>query len=119
MVQKSYSLKKLNEIGQGDQEFINGMLVTFLENVTGALEKIKHLRLDENWTEIAEIAHKLASNFAYLESKKLQAIASDIEKSVLNENNLTNIVEKTDKMCNDSIFLIEELKSDFDFLRTN
>ena len=119
MMQKSYSLKKLNEIGQGDQEFINGMLVTFIENVTNATEKIKNLRLDKNWTDIAEIAHKLASNFAYLDSKSLQTIASDIEKSVLNDNDLTGIEEKTDKMYKNTILLIEELRNDFDFLSKN
>ena len=119
MVQKTYCLKKINEIGQGDQTFVNGMLVSFVENVNSAMEKIKILRVDENWVGIAEISHKLASNFAYLESKSLQSLASDIEKSVLNENNLYGIAEKTDKMCNDSILLIEELKNDFDFLSTN
>ena len=119
MAQKSYSLKKINEIGQGDQEFVNGMLVTFLENVTGSMEKIGRLRLDENWTAIAEIAHKLASNFAYLESKSLQALASDIEKSVLIENNLSGIADKTNKLFDGSILLVEQLKNDFDFLNTN
>ena len=119
MVQETYCLNKMNEIGQGDQTFVNSMLVTFVENVSNALEKIKILKLDENWVGIAEISHKLASNFAYLESKSLQAIASDIEKSVLNENNLIGIADKTEKLCKDTSLLVEQLKKDFDFLNTN
>jgi len=117
MAQKKYSLDKLNEIGQGDQEFVNGMLATFLENVTNALQKIEVLKVNEKWVDIAEIAHKLASNFAYLESKCLQEIASDIEKSVLNEKNYNDIAAKTDKMCRDSMLLVDQLRQDFDFLR--
>ena len=117
-MQKLYSLKKLDEIGQGDQEFVKGMLVTFVENVTASIGQIKSLRMNENWVNIAEIAHKLASNFAYLDSKILQEIADNIEKSVLNEKDLTGIADKTDKLCNDAILLVEQLKNDFEFLRT-
>ena len=119
MVQKPYSLNKMNEIGQGDQSFVNDMLVTFIVNVTNSIEKIKLLRIDENWINIAEIAHKLASNFAYLEAKSLKEMASSIEQSVLDKKDFTDIADKTDKLCNDTVSLLEQLKKDFDFLNTN
>ena len=119
MTPKIYSIKKLNEIGQGDPAFVQDMLISFLGNVNDAIKKINHFRSDDNWNGIAEVAHKLASNFAYLESKNLQTIASDIEKSVLIEKNLSGIADKTDKLCNDTILLVEQLKNDFDFLSTN
>jgi HPt (histidine-containing phosphotransfer) domain-containing protein len=68
----------------------------------------------EKWTEIAETAHKLASNFAYLGADKLQALAADIEKSVLCDNNLSGIAEKTEKMYHDGILLIGQLKEKFE-----
>ena len=117
-MQKIYSLKKLNEIGQGDEKFVHDMLVTFVENVTSSIEHVKPLKLEENWVGIAEIAHKLASNFAYLDSDSLLAISKDIENSVLNEKNLTGIADKTDKLCNSAGLLVEQLKEDFDFLCT-
>ena len=119
MDHKLYNLKKLDEIAQGDQNFIREMVVTFIENVTAEIDSIQSLKSLEKWTDIAETAHKLASNFAYLGADKLQVLAADIEKSVLLENNLTNIADKTEKMCNIGILLIDQLKEKFKIVGTN
>ena len=113
MNHKLYNLKKINEIAHGDQEFVLDMLVTFVENVTIEIDRIQSFRPLENWTAIAETAHKLASNFAYLGAPKLHALAADIEKSVLSDGNLTGIAEKTEQMCGDGIMLVDQLKNDF------
>ena len=113
MVQKLYNLKKLEEIAQGDQGFIRDMLITFVENVTFDICSIKSLKSAENWTAIAETAHKLASNFAYLGASSLQALAADIEKSVINDHNLTGVADKTEKMCDEGNMLINQLEKDF------
>jgi len=113
MVHKLYNLKKINEIAQDDQEFILDMLVTFVENVTIEIDRIQSFRPLENWTAIAETAHKLSSNFAYLGATKLHALAADIEKSVLNDGNLTGIAEKAGQLCDDGIMLLSQLKNDF------
>lgn len=113
MDHKYYNLKKLDEIAQGDQAFIREMLVTFVENVTTDIEGIERLKLAERWTEIAEIAHKLASNFAYLGAGNLQTLAANIERSVIDDQNLTGILDKTNRLCRDGNLLIEQLKNDF------
>jgi len=113
MGNKSYNLKKLDEIAQGNDDFIKDMVVTFVENVTADINGIQSFKSVENWTAIAETAHKLASNFAYLGATGLHALATDIEKSVLLEHNLTGIADKTDKLCHDGVLLIGQLKKDF------
>jgi HPt (histidine-containing phosphotransfer) domain-containing protein len=119
MDEKMYNLKKLNEIAQGDHGFVQEMLVTFVENVTTDIGNIQSLKLAENWTVIAETAHKLASNFAYLGATSLQILAGDIEKRVLNDQNLTGIAEKTEKLCYQGSLLINQVKKDFAFMITN
>jgi len=119
MDHKLYNLRKLDEIAQGDQGFIRDMLVTFVENVTAEIESIQSLKLVENWTSIAETAHKLASNFAYLGADRLHVLAADIEKSVIHDQNLTGVAEKTDNLCNDGVLLISQLMKDFDITGTN
>ena len=119
MNHKLYNLKKLDEIAQGDQGFIRDMLVTFVENVTVDIESIQSLKLAENWTSIAETAHKLASNFAYLGADRLHALAVDIEKSVIRDQNLTGVADKTNDLCNDGVLLISQLKKDFNIMGTN
>ncbi|MDR1153292.1 MAG: Hpt domain-containing protein [Bacteroidales bacterium] len=119
MDQKLYNLKKMDEIAQGDQGFIRDMLVTFVENVTAEIEGIRSLKTAEKWTVIAETAHKLASNFAYLGADGLHALAADIEKSVMNDHNLTGVADKTDKLCSEGILLVDQLKKDFDIVSAN
>ena len=114
MIHKLYNLKKLDEIAQGDQGFIWDMLITFVENVTAEIRGIQSFKLAENWTSIAETAHKLASNFAYLGADRLHALAVDIEKSVIIDHNLTGVADKTDELCNGGILLVDQLKKDFD-----
>ncbi len=111
---KLYHLKKLIEIAQGDEGFIRDMIVTFVENVTAEIESIQSLKTSESWTTIAEIAHKLASNFAYLGADELHALAVNIEKSVVVDRNLVGISDKAEKMCVDGSLLISELKKDFE-----
>ena len=113
MIQKIYNLRKLEDIAQGNQGFIRDMLVTFVENVATDINGIQSLKSEKNWTAIAEKAHKLASNFAYLESNRLQILAIDIERSVLNDRNLTGIADKTNILCNEGIELVNQLKKDF------
>ena len=115
MVQKPYSLDKLLEIANGDQAFVDDMLVLFIDNVTEDIEKIKSLRQTDDWKAIAGIAHRLASRFAYLCVDGLYKLSDDIEKSVLVRNDLEGIAEKTDRLCKEGILLIEEFKNEFEF----
>lgn len=114
MIRKLYNLRKLNEITQGDPDFIQEMVVTFVENVSIDIESIHNLKLSDNWKGIAEIAHKLASNYAYLGADNLHALAVNIEKSVVNDHNLSGILEKVERLCSDSSLLINELRKDFE-----
>ena len=116
MEHKLYDLGNLQEIAQGDEAFVNEMLVIFVENVTKDIETIRSLQPFEEWKTIAEIAHKMATRFAYLSIDSLRTLSVDIEKSILLYNNFTGIAEKTDKLCDDSILLIERMKKDFEFI---
>jgi len=119
MGNKLYNLNKLDEIAQGDQEFIQEMLVTFVENVTTEVGNIQSFRSMKNWTAVAEAAHKLASNFAYMGANGLHTLAANIERSVLKDHNLTGIEEKTDKMCINGTLLVEQLRNDFNIIKVS
>ena len=115
MEHKLYDLSKLQEIAQGDEAFVKDMLISFVDNVSSDIEQVQSLRQTENWKTIAEIAHRLASRFAYLIINDLQNLSVDIEKSVF-AGNMTGIFEKTNRLCLKTISLIEQMKKDFNFL---
>ena len=109
---KAYNLKKVQEISGGDEAFVKDMVDAFFENVTDSIAKIKTFKQSEDWKSIGGIAHKLASNFSYMGADSLHDIADNIEKSVLIEQNLTDIAAKTDKLCSDSLSLLNQMKED-------
>ena len=113
MDQMLYNLHKLEEIARGDQDFIRDMVVTFVENVSSDLGKVLSFKSAENWKSIGEAAHKLASNFAYLGAGGLHDLSANIEKSILNDNNLTGIAEKTEQLYQEGIVMVEQVKKDF------
>ena len=102
----------MQEIAQGDEAFVEDMLTTFISNVSEDVSNIRGYEATANWKAIAGVAHKLVSRFAYLCADGLQALSVDIENSVLFDDNLTEINEKTDRLCRESILLIEKLKED-------
>jgi HPt (histidine-containing phosphotransfer) domain-containing protein len=110
---KIYNLKKIEEISRGDTDFMRDIVITFVENVTREIEKIAALQVSEMWAGIAEISHKLASDYAYMGANALHCLASDIEKNVLYLKDLEGIREKTERLCADSVTLINKLKEDF------
>jgi HPt (histidine-containing phosphotransfer) domain-containing protein len=113
MDRKLYNLRRLEEIAQGDQGFIHDMVNIFVENVTAEIDNILSFKTEGNWKSIAESAHKLASNFAYLGANSLHDLAAGIEKSVIYENNLTGIAEKTEQLCHEGMTLVALVKKDF------
>ena len=114
MEHKLYDLGKLQEIAQGDEAFVNEMVVTFVENVTEDIEKIQSLRAFEEWKAIGEIAHRLATRFAYLDIDGLQALSADIEKATLICECFDGIAGKTERLCDETTLLLERLKNDFE-----
>ena len=112
MERKLYDLRKMQEIAQGDEAFIKDMVDMFLSNVTEDISNVRTFQELEDWKAIAAIAHKLVSRFAYLNASDLQELAADIENSVLIDGNLSDINTKTEKLCSDSIILLDTLKED-------
>ncbi len=107
---KLYSLRRLQEISNADEEFVQDMVDTFIESVSVEVQNIQKLMINNEWDSIAGIIHKLSSNFAYLDAKELQDLSVRIEQRILNHCDLTELSETTKKLCSDSMALIEELK---------
>jgi HPt (histidine-containing phosphotransfer) domain-containing protein len=114
MSDKIYNLIRIEEIAPGNTKFIHDMVKTFVDNVTAEIKRIGELKKAEDWKAIAEIAHKLVSNFAYLGADALHDVAGDIEKSVLYDGDVANIHAKVEQLCTNGMDLIAQLKEDFD-----
>jgi HPt (histidine-containing phosphotransfer) domain-containing protein len=110
MNNKFYSLEKLEEIAQGDDVFVREMITTFVDTVSEEVKNIESLMDVGEWKTIGGIAHKLATNYAYMDAEALYELAAKIEKIIIRDCDLTEITEMTRKLCADSLVLIAELK---------
>ena len=107
---KLYSLDKLKEIAQGDDTFVQDMIITFVETVSEEVKNIQKLLDADEWNAIRQTVHKLIINYAYMDAESLFALSADIENKIKNGSNLTEITALTRQLCADSLVLIDELK---------
>lgn len=71
----------LNEISDGDQEFITDVLQTFLEEMPKDMTQLRSAITTENIVEIGKVAHKTKSTLQTLGLHDLKEMAFEIERS--------------------------------------
>ena len=72
----------LNEMSRGDQSFIKEMIEIFLQEIPAAMIKIGVALEDKNWKQIADIVHRVKTNYMMVGLKVQKDNAADIEKSI-------------------------------------
>ena len=84
-------LSYLNEISDGDQEFINDVLCTFLEEMPKDMEQMNQALSANDVVSIGKIAHKTKSTLHTLGLFELKELALKIEQSAKVNHQLPDI----------------------------
>lgn len=85
-------LTYLNTISEGDKEFIDDILTTFLEEVPKDMEQIT-IALDQNdFVQIGKMAHKIKATLHLLGLGDLKSLAFKIEQTAKSNSNHTEII---------------------------
>ena len=108
-----YSLDKINEMADGDQDFINSVIAVFLEEVPQDLENLEKAIQDKDYEKVYKLAHKIKPNVDLLGMEQTRAIALEIETLGKSTKNSTEIEEKFPHLKKDVLQVISELKNDF------
>lgn len=109
-----YSLDKINEMADGDQEFINSVISVFLEEVPQDLMGLETALEDENYEQVYQLAHKIKPNVDLLGMEQTRAAALEIEtlgKSAANMSHIKNVFPNLKK---DIEQVVSELRKDFE-----
>ncbi|MGB5204703.1 MAG: Hpt domain-containing protein, partial [Eudoraea sp.] len=89
-----YSLDKINEMAEGDEDFINSVISVFLEEVPQDMEDLE-IAIDKgDYENVYKLAHKIKPNVDLLGMEQSRAIALDIETLGKNPNNKEEIEKK-------------------------
>lgn len=110
-----YSLDKINEMAEGDEDFINSVISVFLEEVPQDLEDLESAIEKGDYENVYKLAHKIKPNVDLLGMEQSRAVALDIETLGKNPDNKEEIEKMFPLLQKDIHQVISELKKDFNF----
>lgn len=108
-----YSLDKINEMADGDEDFINSVISVFLDEVPQDLNGLEEALAAENYQQVYQLAHKIKPNVDLLGMEQTRAVALEIETLGKNEANMEEIKGIFPSLKKDIDQVISELKKDF------
>ena len=108
-----YSLDKINEMAEGDQDFINSVISVFLEEVPEDLEALEVALQEKNYDQVYKLAHKIKPNVDLLGMEQTRAAALEIETLGKSEANMADIERIFPALKADIHQVVGELKTDF------
>ncbi|KAB7529582.1 Hpt domain-containing protein [Flagellimonas olearia] len=108
-----YSLDKINEMAEGDQDFINSVIAVFLEEVPEDLEGLEKAISQKDYENVYKLAHKIKPNVDILGMEQTRDRALEIETLGKNTGNFDEIEQKFPLLKKDVLQVVSELKNDF------
>ena len=108
-----YNLDKLNEMADGDEDFINSVISVFLEEVTQDLDGLEKALDQQDHQQVYQLAHKIKPNVDLLGMEQTRAVALQIETLGKNSANMSEIHEVFPLLKKDIHQVVGELKKDF------
>lgn len=109
-----YNLDKINELAEGDEDFIISVISVFLEEVPVDLVALEEAIQKKDFENVYKLAHKIKPNVDLLGMEQTRAIALEIETLGKSASNEEEINQKFPILKKDIHQVIEELKKDFD-----
>ncbi len=108
-----YSLDKLNEMADGDNDFINSVISVFLEEVPTDLEMLEQAIEKKDYPNVYQLAHKIKPNVDLLGMEQARANALEIETLGKKEGSGAEIERLFPLLKNDINQVVSELKKDY------
>ena len=109
---KLYDLSTIIDISGGDDEFVQTMVVLFIDTVPANLKELNVALQNKNWDMVSKMAHKLKST---LDSMGIHSIAQDIrtvEQTAKTKESLENIPAMVSRIVDVVGKCIEQIKKD-------
>lgn len=108
-----YSLDKINEMADGDEDFILSIVGVFLEEVPQDLSELEAAIASGDIENSYKLAHKLKPNMDILGLEQARVAALEIETIGKNNGSIEEIRARFPRLQQDISQVITELKTDF------
>lgn len=110
-----YTLDKINEMAEGDEDFITSVISAFLDEVPQDLIALENAINSGNFEQIGKMAHKIKPNVDLLGMEQTRANAYDLEQLGKAAGSIEEIKSKFPLLKKDVEQVISELQKDFNF----
>lgn len=107
----NYDLSQLDELGGGDQDFVNMMVMTFLEHTPGQLEDMKAAYQAGDMTTLGALAHKIKPNVDMFGINAIVQDIRDVEQLGKAGSNSDELKQKLDRVDQELQIVFEQLKN--------
>ncbi|MGB5554684.1 MAG: Hpt domain-containing protein [Flavobacteriaceae bacterium] len=108
-----YNLDKINEMAEGDDDFINSVISVFLEEVPEDLKNLEIALSNGDHEMVYQLAHKIKPNVDLLGMEQTRAAALEIETLGKKAANMSEIEKIFPVLKKDIEQVVSELKKDF------
>jgi HPt (histidine-containing phosphotransfer) domain-containing protein len=108
-----YSLDKINEMAEGDTDFIVSVISVFLEEVPEDLQQLEKAIAVGDFEQTYKMAHKIKPNVDLLGMEQTRAMALEIETIGRNVGDMNQIKVLFPSLKKDVEQVMAELKRDF------
>lgn len=109
-----YNLDKINEMADGDMDFIKSVVMAFFEEVPEDLEKLEAAIREKSYEPTYQLAHKLKPNLDLMGMEKARLAALEIETRGKSGGDFNKIASTFQLLKTDIVQVLGELKNDFD-----
>lgn len=84
-------LSYLKDVASGSDEFMIDMIDLFLDQTPAYFEQLEQFIIEEDWTKVADIAHKIKPTLAFMGVDSARESMAGIEQNARNLVNLETI----------------------------
>lgn len=109
-----YTLDKIKEMADGDEDFILSIVTVFLEEIPQDITGLEEAVNNRDHEKTYQLAHKIKPNVDILGMEEARILALDIETLGKNQGSFDEIEAKLPALKRDILQVIEELQSDFE-----
>ncbi len=103
-------LTYLREVSSGSNEFMIEMIDLFLAQTPEYFENLKEFIAEENWSKVADIAHKIKPTLAFMGANAAKESMGEIESKARNLTHTETISAKFQTLHEFSAVLFSKLK---------
>lgn len=108
-----YSLHKVNELADGDEDFVMSIITVFLEEIPEDLKGLEKAVSEKDYDQIRKLAHKIKPNVELMGMEDTRANAYALENLGRHQGDFDEINQLFPKFKKDVEQVLIELKRDF------